>query len=847
MKVTIYSHNFCVSDYNRYGYEFLKHFGISNFGETDYRAVRMNRYNSRFSNRKPLPTIKRTYATSLTNGREFRFHVNCLDMFKKAVSNDPVLCNEIVYEYAEYYTPIPMDLNVLEKYVAREEQVPLINYLESPGYSKVLTLRTGGGKMQDVNEPVLTPKGWVPIGDLKIGDEVFTPKGKRSKVVGMFHHSNKQLFHVSTADGRSTIAGGEHLWYVRQDDGAFKFVTDTDGMAARMNIGAKIEIPVIEEFVGFDHAASEVLPMDPFLYGIHFSLAGVYSGAMTMNIGNAGIRNRVEKLVKEMGLEFTPKTEQRCPNRRSVKARYGLDDDAYLQYRKTVKELGFTKVSRHSRELDERYLNNSTAVREALFEGILAGLSEIPLKKRLRKQYVITGEFVFNQVLYLARSLGYWVDWRAIKNRRQDGLASFAFNVTHTKQQWVEIESIEYAKTADAVCIAIDDPEHLYVTRDFLVTHNTYCALQASADLKGRVVITIEKRFFNLWEEALCPGDKQILNLTEDEVLFISGSKELKALMELAVEDKLQEIKVIVIAARTLGIYFETYERYGKYILDYYPVAPIDFYELLQAKTRIKDELHLSLHANFTEELYLHGAKSFSLSATLEDGSFRDKILGIMFPMEMRAPASELAKYISVTALFYGLNEPDRAEYTLRGQSDYNHNQYEKWILKDKRRTLNYLNITADWVNHRFIKVRQEGQRAAIFATSVDMATRMLEFLKRSYPDLKIARYAASAGDVYEEARKADLLVTTVQSFGTGFDLDGLICCLMTSSINSRNTNIQVLGRLRELRKWPDLVPVFDYLVCNDIAKQKAYHEEKINQFEGRVKDHKTAFIKIKV
>jgi superfamily II DNA or RNA helicase len=281
--------------------------------------------------------------------------------------------------------------------------------------------------------------------------------------------------------------------------------------------------------------------------------------------------------------------------------------------------------------------------------------------------------------------------------------------------------------------------------------------------------------------------------------------------------------------------------------LDYYPVAPIDFYELLQAKVRIKDELHLSLHANFVEELYLHGAKSFSLSATLEDGSFRDKILAIMFPHEMRAPASELAKYISCTALFYSLNQPDKAEYTLRGQTDYNHNQYEKWILKDKKRLFNYLSIASDWVNHRFIKVRQEGQRAAIFATSVDMATQMLEFLKRSHPDLKIARYAASAGDVYEEARKADLLITTVQSFGTGFDLDGLICCLMTSSINSRNTNIQVLGRLRELRKWPDLVPVFDYLVCVDIPKQMAYHEEKMNQFEGRVKDHKTAYIKLKV
>ena len=845
MHVKIYSHNFAVTDYGRYGYEFLKRFGISNFGETDYRAVRMNRYGSRF-NREPLPTIKRTYATSLTNGREFRFHVNCLDMFKKAVSNDPTLCNDVVYEYAEYYTPIPMDLNVLPKYIAREEQVPLINYLESPGYSKVLTLRTGGGKMQDVKEPVLTPKGWVAIGDLKVGDEVFTPKGKRAKVNGIFHHSNKPLYHVYLADGRSTIAGGEHLWYVRQDGGKFHYVAETDGLAARMECGAKLEIPVISEFVGFDKNLETPLPMDPFLYGIHFSLSVMYSGGITLNITNRATLERVKACATNIGLKVVLRDNDPQPTRRVLRC-IEEDSEAYNDYRKILKGFGIPFISRHSRIIDERYLNGSRNTRLALLDGILAGLSEIPLCKRVRKQYAVTGEKVFKQILYLCRSLGFRVDYHPIINRRTDGLATYAMTITRSKQEWVGIDTIEYAKTADAVCISIDDPEHLYVTRDFIVTHNTYCALQASADLKGRIVISIEKRFFNLWEEALCPGEKQILDLKEDEVLFISGSKELKALMELAIEDKLQEIKVIIIAARTLGIFFETYERYGKYILDYYPVAPIDFYELLQAKVRIKDELHLSLHANFVEELYLHGAKSFSLSATLEDGSFRDKILAIMFPHEMRAPASELAQYISCTALFYSLNQPDKAEYTLRGQTDYNHNQYEKWILKDKKRLFNYLSIASDWVNHRFIKVRQEGQRSAIFATSVDMATKMLEFLKRSHPDLKIARYAASAGDIYEEARKADLLITTVQSFGTGFDLDGLICCLMTSSINSRNTNIQVLGRLRELRKWPDLVPVFDYLVCVDIPKQMAYHEEKMNQFEGRVKDHKTAYIKLKV
>ena len=40
-----------------------------------------------------------------------------------------------------------------------------------------------------------------------------------------------------------------------------------------------------------------------------------------------------------------------------------------------------------------------------------------------------------------------------------------------------EIVRVEYAGKEDAKCIYIDDPEHLYVTDDYIVTHNTYMGL----------------------------------------------------------------------------------------------------------------------------------------------------------------------------------------------------------------------------------------------------------------------------------------------------------------------------------------------------------------------------------
>lgn len=846
MKVTIYSHNFCVSDYNRYGYQFLKQFGISNFGEVDYRAIRSNKWGAKMG-RAPLPTIKRTYAASLNNGREFRFHINCLDMFKEAVSRDSVLRNTIEYELVELYKPTKVEISVLPKYSPREEQVPLVDYLKSPGTSKVLTLRTGGGKMQDVREPVLTPTGWRPIGELVQGDQVITRNGTTSTVLGRYPHYQKKLYTVKTTDGRKTLAGGEHLWGVYLNGQVQRKVISTDEVKALLEKGTRVDIPAMTGWKGFEELKAPAI--DPFLFGFLFVTGTRRSNVICTQTHSEHIGELLGNAVTRMCGELT---YVESSGWKISQSRFKID--LYSRYLERLARYSFDNMVGNCKPIPDDLLNGSPDTRKALLDGILEALAERG-RRIAPTTYRIPNPHIRESVLYLARSLGYDVTinfYENVSRNQVDRRRDYEIDINTDSSGFVEIASVEFSRVADAVCIAIDHPEHLYVTRDFIVTHNTYCALQAASDYNERIVISIEKRFFNLWNEALEKNadpekDKQILDLVGDNVLYVSGSKELNALMELALEDKLTDIKVIIIASRTLGIYFETYERYGEDAILYYPVLPIHFYELLGAGTRIKDELHLSLHANFTEELYLHIPRSYSLSATLEDGSFKDQILAVMFPMNMRAPASKLVKYIAVTGLMYKLREPDDAVFTIRGSTDYNHNAYEQWILKDPKRKSNYLSIVNNWLAHRYLKIRIPGQRAAIFATSVEMATEMQASLERCYPDLTIARYAASAGDVYNVAREADVLVTTVQSFGTGFDLDGLICSLMTTSINSHNTNVQVLGRLRELRKWPDLTPVFDYLVCEDIPKQIGYHEEKIKQFTHRVKSHLVSYINTKV
>jgi hypothetical protein len=72
-----------------------------------------------------------------------------------------------------------------------------------------------GGKAQPVDEPVLTPKGWRPIGSLRVGDSVISGSGRRCLVTGVFPQGVKPVFRVTFDDGATTRCCEEHLWKAR--------------------------------------------------------------------------------------------------------------------------------------------------------------------------------------------------------------------------------------------------------------------------------------------------------------------------------------------------------------------------------------------------------------------------------------------------------------------------------------------------------------------------------------------------------------------------------------------------------------------------------------------------------
>ena len=368
----------------------------------------------------------------------------------------------------------------------------------------------------------------------------------------------------------------------------------------------------------------------------------------------------------------------------------------------------------------------------------------------------------------------------------------------------------------------------------------TFCALRAIANLKRRAMLIIPGKYVEKWQDDV----KEAYDIPANRIWTIRGSKALKLTLEIAANGDL-DCDFIICTNKTLYNYIDLYKTFGT-VKPSYAVEPEDIFETLGVGIRLIDEVHQDFHLNFRLDLYTNVEKTINLSATLENNNpFMNRMYEVMFPLKYQTKMPEYDRYIEVKALHYGLHRPGLLRHKMRGRKSYSHITYEQSIMKNAQALSAYLKLIADVVYESFLRVRVQGQRCIIFAASVELCTIITEYLKRGKADYKVSRYTAS--DDYSVIEASDVIVSTLKSAGTALDIAGLRTVLMTNATDSKQENIQALGRLRKLKDWPDVAPEFLYLVCQDIAKHLAYHENKIHAFRDKVASHKSYFLPVKI
>jgi hypothetical protein len=127
-----------------------------------------------------------------------------------------------------------------------------------------LTLLGGApkvGKALSLDTPILTTDGWTTMGEIGVGQRVFSADGTPTTVVAateVMH--DRPCYRVTTHSGASLVADEQHQWAVRQRQ-VERVVTT--GELARGHRGRRWLLPVAEAL----QTPDTELPLDPWLLG----------------------------------------------------------------------------------------------------------------------------------------------------------------------------------------------------------------------------------------------------------------------------------------------------------------------------------------------------------------------------------------------------------------------------------------------------------------------------------------------------------------------------------------------------------------------------------------------------
>ena len=368
----------------------------------------------------------------------------------------------------------------------------------------------------------------------------------------------------------------------------------------------------------------------------------------------------------------------------------------------------------------------------------------------------------------------------------------------------------------------------------------TFCALRAIANIGKRAILIIPGKYVKKWQEDVA----EAYDIPKDRVWTIRGSKALKTTLMLSTVGGV-DCDFIICTNKTLYNYIDMYKTFGTAKPEY-AVEPEDLFEALGVGVRLIDEVHQDFHLNFRLDLYTNVEKTINLSATLENNSpFMNRMYELMFPLKYQTEMPEYDRYIEVKALHYGLQKPGFLRYKQRGRKSYSQITFEQSIMKHTPSLTSFLKMVDDILLEGYLCKREVGQRCIIFAATVELCTIITKYLQKGHTDYKVTRYTAT--DEYEVIEQSDIIVSTLKSAGTALDIPGLRTVIMTNATDSKQENIQALGRLRKLKDWPDVAPEFLYLVCQDIAKHLRYHENKIATFRDKAASHKSYFLPYKI
>lgn len=665
-----------------------------------------------------------------------------IDMEVKYDLYDPY--REMNFEYDEIITP------------RNDEQVDVINFIAGLQHhasninaSQLFIVKPPGfGKGHPCSTKLPSPDreyGYITIGDLCVGDNVFDAHGNPTKVTDIFDLGVTDVYKVTFNDGRVSFCTDEHLWQVRTGKN------------------------------------------NPW---------------------------RVMKL-KDMITNFN-EYKYYIPRQRCVK--YPKRDTPSEEF---FEQLCIMMTNDQLKEIPEEYLVNDFETRMR-FINVLMRISS-GKDHRYRVNNVSISGKLLEQIKWLLWSLGY------SETIVDDGRVEFT-----DSDDSILIKDISFSHREHCKCIKVDNPEHLYLTENFIVTHNTFCSGVGMCKYKTKTLIIMHRESLrNQWISSLYNmqglSSKEVHEITTSEELYdIAHNKhgydyDIYLMTHATFRAGLRRINNISDAmniTKNLGI--------GLKIID-------------EAHLEFRNTLMIDFVCNVKRNVYITATDG--RSAKEENSIFRHVFANTAFYKPSGLLTNDMPKkwveYYTVT-----LNtecKPNIYRYRVAGGRGMNPASYGKWVIAyDKKQR--HFKCCRDLL--KIVYKNDPHAKVLLFMPLIDLCSECAYFLTRSLNyddtfdydlDIRTINSQNSKAD-NERNKKADVIVTTIPSCGTGTDLPGITTIISCSPYVSGITCSQVFGRIRYCGKVCKYYDIVDESVLMDKIWLKS-RRKKFARLALNVKD----------
>lgn len=293
----------------------------------------------------------------------------------------------------------------------------------------------GLGKAQDLDSLLLTPNGWIRMGDVNVGDYVIGYDGLPKKVTGVYPQGLKDIYEIEFSDGTIAKSCLEHYWKVKNINNS-KYVVKT-----------------LEDIINFGIVDNnnfycwEIPMIKPISFEKRNLLIKPYNLGLLLYCGDF--------------------------NQKFLKISDG-------QIEASLKFYELHKINSKNSFIPNDYMYSNIDDRFELLNGLLENCEYI----HIRNEIIFESEstLLIKDVQFVVESLGgigKIVDDKLIRIT-----LPFDFMPKKIKnkykfiiQPYRLIVDVKYIGKKESQCISVDCDNHLYATNHCILTHNTLSSI----------------------------------------------------------------------------------------------------------------------------------------------------------------------------------------------------------------------------------------------------------------------------------------------------------------------------------------------------------------------------------